>query len=1133
MEFVHLHVHTEYSLLDGFCPIKELVNKAKTQKYKSLTITDHGVLYGLMEFYRECHKQGIKPILGLEAYMAPRTIKDHIPREDDDFYHLVLLAKNAEGYKNLVKLSTIAHLDGFWYKPRIDKEILAKHYEGLVALSACITGEIPRNLIKNDYKGAKKTASFYKELCGDDFYLEIGRHNLPEEEKIESDLLKLAKELDIKLVATNDTHYLRKEDALAHQAMLAIGTGSTLANPKLSFTGEEFYLKSIEEMSLLFSDIPETLQNTLKVQEKIDFTFPPFHPHLPQCTIPEEFKSHKEYLRHLVYKGLERRYSLPISSEIINRVEYEISIIEEMGFEGYFVVVADFVNFAKVKGIPVGTGRGSSSGSLVSYALNITDIDPLKYGLFFERFLNPSRIALPDIDIDFCYEKREEVINYLKKKYGERSVAQIITFGTMKARAAIRDVGRVLEIPLIEVDRIAKLIPEGSTISEALENVAELKKVSEENGKARELLDMARKVEGHPRHASTHAAGVVIYEKDLTELVPLQSAGEALLTQYDMNTLETLGLLKIDILGLRTLTVMKDAEELIKKREPEFSLDNIPIDDGETFKLLKKGESTGVFQLESSGMRRLLREFEPQSIQDIMVILALFRPGPMDQINEFLARKKGGREVSYPHEAIREALSDTYGIVVFQEQVLEMVRNVAGFSLNEADNLRAAIGKKKAHIIEGLKKEFIERTQKHTGVSANEAARLYQLIEAFSNYGFNKSHAASYAFTSYKTSYLKANYPREYLTALLRKVENEDRIALYIEEARRLEIPVLPPDVSTSDMQFTLTNEGIRFGLSAVKNVGEGAAKAIINVREEQPFYSLKDFLNRVEGKKVNKKAIESLIKAGAFDSLGKNRNVLLKELQGKDALKSGNLFDFNDKSQGDNGNGNGEFSQEELLEYEKEMLGLYVSGHPLSSYRYIWEDKNLVYLSELLASDSQNALNLENQNGRVGGRITGYSRKTTRNGKPMLKIRLVDLTQEAEIMVFSKLYDEVSSYFNKKGFLILDVIVKREEDKPPAIFTEKVISFITEDELKNMPKGEKKEVLFELILTEEQESLLPQLKEMLSTSKGKCPVVLTLKLGEGEILIHTNYFIAHNNEMNNKLIELLSPSGVIIKSYG
>lgn len=1128
MEFVHLHVHTEYSLLDGFCPIKELVKKAKEFGYKSLSITDHGVLYGLVEFYQECKNQDLKPILGVEAYVAPKTIKERTPRDEENNYHLVLLAKNEEGYKNLVKLSSMAHTDGFYYKPRIDKEVLQDYAGGLIALSACISGEIPSKLLKDDYSGAKKAASFFQDLWGEDFYLEIGRHGMEEEAKIESDLLRMAKELNIKAVATNDTHYLRREDALAHQALLAIGTVSTLSNPKISFPTDEYYLKSPEEMEQLFKDVPQLLHNSLEVQEKITFSFPPFKPLLPTCELPPNFKCTKEYLRHLTYQGLEKKYPVPLSSEVVARAEHELNIIEQMGFEGYFLVTADFVNFAKKQNIPVGAGRGSSSGSIVSYALNITDLDPLKYNLFFERFLNPSRIALPDIDIDFCKKRRDEVLNYLKKKYGEKSVAQISAFGTMKARGSVRDVGRVMEIPLSEVDRIAKLIPSNLTISEALKEVEELKKFYEEDEQVRKLLDLARKVEGHPRHVTTHAAGVVIHERDLTEIVPLQKSSEALITQYEMKTLESLGLLKIDLLGLTTLTTLKDTETLIRKTNPNFNLDEIPLDDEKTFQMLKNGQSTGVFQLESSGMRNLLKEFEPNSLEDIMVILALYRPGPMGQINDYIAKKKGIKEVSYPHPSIKEALRDTQGVVVYQEQVIEMVRNVAGFSLSEADNLRAAIGKKKAHIIENLRKEFISRAQKHIGVSEEEASKLYQLIEAFANYGFNKSHAASYALTSYKTAYVKANYPKEYLTSLLKNEEDEEKIALYVDEARRLGIPVLPPDVSTSDLNFTLTESGIRFGLATVKNVGEGAAKTIIEARGDRPFYSLKDFLSRVEGSKVNKKAVESLIKAGAFDSLGKNRGVLLREYEGRETLKSGTLFDLGSIT--GNASTVEELKPEELLEYEKELLGLYVSGHPLDAYRHLWEEKNLDLISELLTSDGPLSLNYQNQNGKIAGKITGYSKTTTKKGSLMLKIKLMDLTGEAEIMAFNKTAEDLLSLVDKKGILFLEINLKRDEDKTPTLYVSKISGFIDEATLKNQLNKPPKEVVFELIIKEQQKDLLPQLKELFLAYKGKCPVVLKLVLEEEEVVLKTNYYLTNSSEIREKLKELLTPEGVVIK---
>ncbi len=1140
MDFTHLHVHSDYSLLDGFCPLKELIKKSKASGYNSLAITDHGVLYGLVEFSRECLKEGIKPILGIEAYQAPRLISNHIPREDDDFHHLVLLAKDAEGYQNLVKLSTISQVDGFWYKPRIDKEILQKHHKGLIALSACLAGEIPHKLLSGNYKGARESASFYKTLFGDDFYLELERHGLKEQQQIENDLVKISKELNIKLIATNDVHYLNKRDSLAHLCLLAIGTGSTVDNPKIKFEGEEFYLKSKDEMSSLFGDLPEAITNTCEVVEKISYTLPPYTPRLPRHPLPEPFTSQAEYLKHLVNKGLTKRYGLLLPAGAAERVEYELSIINSMGFEGYFVIVADFVNFAKERDIPVGTGRGSSSGSLVSYALNITNIDPLKYGLFFERFLNPSRIALPDIDIDFCYNRREEVINYLREKYGEKSVAQIITFGTMKARGAIRDVGRVLSIPLNEVDRIAKRIPFGSSLKSALEDVPELKNLYQSEGKYRELMDLSLRVEGRPRHPSTHAAGVVIYEGDITDLVPLQTSNTGLLTQYDMSSLEALGLLKIDILGLRTLTVMKETEDLIRMKNPDFSLEEIPFDDQKTFNLLKKANTIGVFQLESAGMRRVLRELNPSNISDIMILLALYRPGPMEQIKEFLARKKGKKKVEYPHEALRETLTETYGVVVYQEQVIEMVRNVAGYSLSEADNLRAAIGKKKAAVIEAMKKDFIERTMAHTGVKKEEATRLFQLIEAFSNYGFNKAHAASYAFTSYRTAYLKANYPGEFLTALMRNEEgSHDRIALYTEEALIMNIPVLPPDISLSEARFSLTEKGIRFGLYSIKNVGEGAAQVIIETRSSKPFTSLRDFLSRVENARVNKKSVESLIKAGAMDSLGINRNVLLKELgrNGSNGYASlnvsnGSLFGLGVIEVKDEvGKGKG-YTEEELLEFEKEMIGVYVSGHPLRGYRHLWEEKNIVFISELLSSESNSS--------RIGGKIVEISRKTSKLGNPLLRIRLLDLSGEAEILVLPQNYERYSTLVDKKGFLILEVRLEREEDKIDSILAGKLVEYIEEADLKKLyrietittTRAEKQEdrVCFQLSLPFEDAKLLTDLKQILLDYRGDCPVQLYFRKEGWEAKIDlNNHYLKSCPESRFALSSLLTPDCVRI----
>jgi len=848
-DFAHLHVHTNYSLLDGACEIDKLAKRLSELGMKSCAITDHGAMYGVIEFYKKMRAYGIKPIIGAEVYMAERTMHDKETGIDEEQYHLVLLAKDNNGYKNLMKLVSLGFMEGFYYKPRVDMDVLSKYSEGLIALSACLAGKIPSLLLKGNFEEAKQTALKFNSIFGqDNFFIEVQDHGLLEQRKIMNDLIRLSKETGIPLVATNDVHYIQKEDALAQDVLMCIQTGKTLDDEnRMKFESSEFYLKSPEEMEQLFSYIPEALENTLRIAERCNVTLEFGKVHLPSFKVPEGL-SEDEYLRQLCYKGARERFPV-ITDEIRQRLDYELETIKEMGYSSYFLIVWDFINYARQNGIMVGPGRGSAAGSLVAYCLYITNIDPLKYNLLFERFLNPERISMPDIDVDFCYERRQEVIDYVVQKYGQDRVAQIVTFGTMAARAAIRDVGRVMGYPYGEVDRIAKMVPSelGITIESALALNPELKKLYDENERVRRLIDIAKDLEGFPRHASTHAAGVVISKDPIVEHVPLHKLGDSnVATQYTMTALEELGLLKMDFLGLRTLTVIRDAINIIRRtKNVEINLDKLPLDDKKVYELLSQGNTAGVFQLESTGMRNLLMELKPEVFQDIVAIIGLYRPGPLGSgaADDFIRSKNGLKPIKYLHPKLEPILSETYGIILYQEQAMKIAQELAGFSLGQADILRKAMGKKKQDVMAAQRESFINGCV-NNGIDKTTAAKIFDEISYFAGYGFNKAHTAAYAVIAYQTAYLKAHFPVEYMAALLTSVtDNSDKVAYYINECRHLGIEVLPPDINESYETFTVVSDKIRFGLTAVKNVGLNVAKAIIQTRKSKgKFTSFTDF---------------------------------------------------------------------------------------------------------------------------------------------------------------------------------------------------------------------------------------------------------------------------------------------------
>ncbi len=1027
-DFVHLHVHTEYSLLDGACRIKDLVKAAKAKGQTALSITDHGVMYGAVDFYKAAKAEGIKPIIGCEVYVAPRTRFDKIKEYDGEYRHLVLLCKNMVGYRNLIAMVSKGFTEGFYSKPRIDEDLLAEHTEGLIALSACLSGEIPKCLLKNDYDKAKQTALKYNSMFGQgNYYLEMQDHGLDEEQRVNPQLIRLSKETGIPLVATNDVHYIEKQDHEVQKILICIGTGKTVNEDNtLEFPTKEFYLKTGDEMAELF---PETaIQNTTAIADMCNLEFEFGNTKLPFYDIGD--KEHFEYLKELSFDGAKRIYG-NISKEVEERLDYELGVIKRMGYVDYFLIVSDFVRFAKSQDIPVGPGRGSGAASLVAYCIGITGIDPLKYNLLFERFLNPERVSMPDFDIDFCYVRRQEVIDYVVSKYGSDHVAQIVTFGTMAARAAVRDVGRAMDIPYASCDRIAKLIPQELkiTIDMSLQKVPELKKEYESDETVKALIDMARKVEGMPRHASTHAAGVVITDRPVAEYVPLATSDEAVVTQYTMTTLEELGLLKMDFLGLRNLTVIDDTVKMIRKFKPDFDINKIPLDDKATMTMMSRGQTEGVFQFESGGMRSVLQSFRPEKIEDLIAIISLYRPGPMDSIPKYIENRHNPHKIKYATELLKPILEVTYGCIVYQEQVMQVFRSLAGYSLGRADIVRRAMAKKKHDVMEKERSAFIygEKAEDGTvicdgcvnrGVDPKAAEKIFDEMSAFSSYAFNKSHAAAYAFVAYQTAYLKCHYEKEYMSALLTSVlDYQPKLARYMQECLKNGIKILPPDVNLSERDFTPTEEGIRFGLLAVRNIGTNLVERMIAERKNGKYTTAYDMCDRLYGNDLNRRAVESLIKSGAMDCFGKTRRTLLQGMEGllrsieadKKYTMHGQLDLF--------GNALGETPKSyemtdqdemphfELLQGEKEVTGMYISGHPLEQYSGALSQKGLVKTFDL--NDTEKSARLDGKMVSIGAMVSKIRRKATKNDQTMAFLDIEDMFGSVNVLLFPKLYEQ------------------------------------------------------------------------------------------------------------------------------
>jgi DNA polymerase-3 subunit alpha len=1142
--FVHLHLHTEYSLLDGAAKIENLFAACKENNMPAVAITDHGAMYGVIEFYNAAVKAGIKPIIGCEFYVA----KDHRDRQDKDMEHLVLLAKDWEGYKNIVKLNSIAFVDGFYYKPRIDFELLEKHSKGLVCLSACLAGGVPRLLIKGEYEKAKQTALKYKSIFEDgDYYIELQDHGIKEQKYINPMLCKIADEIGVKTVATNDVHYINKKDAEMHDVLLCVQTGKTLDDPqRMKFQTDEFYLKNYQQMKELFPDREEALATTLEIAEKCNVKIR-FKMALIPNYVPEDNKTPKQFIRELVEKGLPRRYA-EITPQIRERVETELAIIDRMGFNEYYLIVWDFINYAKKNGIPVGPGRGSGVGSIAAYAMGITNVDPLRYNLLFERFLNPERMSMPDFDIDFCFERRGEVIDYVIQKYGADKVAQIVTFGTMAARAAIKDVARVYNMPYAEVDKITKLIPFGKTelknvfgIAKDSQPIPELMQLYAEDANIKRVVDMAVQIEGMPRNTSTHAAGVVICKETISDYIPLQRNGDDITTQFTMKEVEELGMLKMDFLGLRTLTDIKKTIDYIKEqRGIDIDFDKLSYDDKGVYELISEGDTDAVFQLESGGMKRFMRELKPDNLEDIIAGISLYRPGPMDSIPKYISGKSNFESVTYAHPLLKPILEVTYGCIVYQEQVMQIFQKLGGFSLGQADIIRRAMGKKEFEKMKKQKNAFIYGSAEDNvdgaikrGVPEKIAIELFDEMEGFAKYAFNKSHAAAYAVLAYQTAYLKRYFREEFITAVLNnRITSIDEIKKYIAYARKCGINVLPPDINKSGAHFSVENKSIRFGLAAIKNCGENAVSAIIKERNSGgEFKGLSDFLNRVDLSYINKRMIESFIFGGAFDCFGVTRSALMQVYEAvlnriaKDKKKKEqgqfSLFEMmgEEEAETENYPDVEEFPLKQKLFNEREVLGVYVSGHPLDQYRHIFEEVNFdsSMLAEAQEEEELERDYLNDKSVIMAGMLSEVRKILTKSGKEMATARLEDLYGSVEIVLFN------NSYYQNRQYLIDDAIVyvygkvNIRENFGAKIIAEKLLPCA---ETKAGPR--KKGRLYLKIKGKD----LDDIYEILRSYEGECRVIAKI----GEEAMEFPFKVDYCNALKSELMAFVEEKDIVFK---
>lgn len=1109
MGFCHLHVHTEYSLLDGCCRIEKLIDRAAEIGQKSLAITDHGVMYGVIDFYKYATKKGIKPIIGCEVYVAPDSRFNKQKTPDGAYSHLVLLCKNNEGYRNIIKLVSCGFTEGFYNKPRVDRELLEKYHDGIIALSACLAGEIPKYLMNGQYEKAKQTALWYSQVFGkDNYYLELQDHGIREQQTVNPQIIRISRETGIPLVATNDVHYIKQTDYEAHKVLLCIQTGSRVGDDNaLEFKTNEFYLKTEEEMAALFAAVPEAVSNTEKIAERCNVEFEFGKIKLPKFDIGE--RDHFEYFKEKCMDGMYRIYGKNPDKTITDRLNYELSVINRMGYVDYYLIVADFVNYAKTHGIPVGPGRGSGAASLAAYCIGITGIDPLKYDLYFERFLNPERVSMPDFDIDFCYVNRQKVIDYVISKYGSDHVSQIVTFGTMAARAAVRDVGRAMDIPYAVCDRIAKLIPQsiGMTISHALELSGELRELYDNDSQIKELIDMALSLEGMPRHASTHAAGVVISDKPVAEYVPLSVNDDAVVTQYTMTSLEELGLLKMDFLGLRNLTVIEDTQRYIRRYNPDFDIEKIPLDDTAAYDMMGKGLTDGVFQFESDGMKNVLRQLGPTSIEDLTAILSLYRPGPMDSIPKYIHNRHNPQDITYDTPLLKPILDVTYGCIVYQEQVMQVFRALAGYSLGRADIVRRAMAKKKHEVMRREREFFLYGENDENGnvlctgaiangVSEEAAKRIFDDMSSFSSYAFNKAHAAAYSFVAYRTAYLKCHYPAEYFAALMTSMmDSATKISLYTAECKRNGIRVLPPSVNYSDAGFTPNGRDIRFGLMAIKNLGVGLIERLISEREQNGKYtSMYDFCLRNYSREFNRKALEGLIKSGALDGLEDNRRQMLYNIEGvltavenERRYSSQGQLDLFDEMGAPN-----EYVPEKMpemdedlkLSLEKEATGLYLSGHPMDKYAHILSSKAVTRISDIITGKFSDGKRVS-----VAGVVSRLKSRQLKNGNLLASAVIEDISASVPVTVFAKPLAEYKNLLSSSQPVILMGRISEREDRDTEIICERVEAIPETAAREDSPKRFKAGLYLKVKSINDPE--FERAKEMLSAHKGSTAVYI------------------------------------------
>ena len=1164
--FTHLHLHTEYSLLDGACRLDNVLDRAIQLGQTSIAITDHGVMYGAVDFYKKAKAKGIKPIIGCECYVAARSRHDKVHALDSERYHLVLLCKNATGYQNLIAMVAKAWTEGFYTKPRIDKELLEKHSEGLIALSACLAGEIPRALTAGDYERAKEKALWYKSVFGEgNFYLELQNHGIREQQQIEPLLIKLSDETGIPLVATNDTHYVNREDSKIQQVLICVATNTTIGQENsLEFQTDEFYLKSEEEMSALFSHVPQAIENTQIIADQCNFDFEFGNTKLPHFEVPDG-KDHFEWFKEQCYEGMIRNYGENPPAEYYERLDYELDVINKMGYVDYFLIVHDFIRHAKSKGIPVGPGRGSGAGSIAAYCIGITGIDPMKYNLLFERFLNPERVSMPDFDVDFCYERREEVIDYVINKYGADHVAQIVTFGTLAARAAIRDVGRAMGIPYNVVDNVSKQVPRelNITIQKALKKSPEFKELYDSDEQIKELIDTSMKVEGMPRHSSTHAAGVVITRDPVASYVPLALNDNSPVTQYTMTTLEELGLLKMDFLGLRTLTVISDAEKMIRQKDKSFDIYKVSTSDKETFEMMSKGQTEGVFQFESAGMKSVLVGLKPVNIEDLIAVISLYRPGPMDSIDTYINNRHHPEDTVYKTEKLRDILEVTNGCMVYQEQVMQIFRSLAGYSYGRADIVRRAMSKKKHDVMERERQNFIYGMIREDGtvecegcvkrgIPAEVANDIFDDMSSFASYAFNKSHAAAYAYVSYQTAYLKCHYPCEFMAALLSSVlDNSAKVAEYTNECNNLGIKVLPPHVNESLEGFTVSDGNIRFGLLAIKNLGRNFIKNIIAERRLGKFTSFYDFCSRMHGADFNKRAVESLVRCGALDGLGANRrqmlmgmNEIIDEL---DSKKKRNiegqigLFDMGSnlaKHSEPQLRYFDEFPLYELLSMEKETTGLYLSGHPMSEYTEMAAKLCCAKVSDLNSSDSDNAVYKDGERVKTMGIITHVKKKVTKSDTTMAFVDLEDITGSIEVVVFPKTLLQNSPLIAEGKVVVIKGRLDVRDDEPPKLICEFIstpesaqdeLPVKTSSEAKTQSDKKKKSGLFLRFSSENCPELI-QAEKLLSIFDGRTPLYYYFADKKEYRNLPFERFVDINEPLLDELKKVLGEENVVLR---